>query len=99
MNGKDYCKYHHGWNHPTNACWAFKNIIQDIIKKGIQEPPKEAMMVNENPFPMVESVNMAIVDMRAWLDDRRAYQINQRKLWPLKPKGIEKDVPLWRKSS
>ena len=24
---KVYCKYHNFWNHSTNTCWSFKNII------------------------------------------------------------------------
>ena len=35
LRGKAYCKYHNSWNHTTNACWGFRNVIQDKINKGI----------------------------------------------------------------
>ena len=27
LRGKTYCKYHNSWNHTTNACWGFRNVI------------------------------------------------------------------------
>ena len=27
LRGKVYCKYHNFWNHGTNSCWSFRNII------------------------------------------------------------------------
>ena len=33
LRGKTYCKYHNSWNHTTNACWGFKNVIHDRIKE------------------------------------------------------------------
>lgn len=65
MKGKDYFKYHHAWIHPTKACCTFKNVIQDKIKKGIIEPPKEAMIVDKNPFPVVGLVNIDTIDTRS----------------------------------
>ena len=35
LRGKTYCKYHNSWNHTTNSCWDFRNVIQDMINKGI----------------------------------------------------------------
>ena len=35
IKGKVYYKYHNSWNHSTNSCWSFKNIIQDMINKEI----------------------------------------------------------------
>ena len=35
LRGKTYCKYHNLWNHTTNACWGFRNVIQDRINKAI----------------------------------------------------------------
>ncbi|XP_073041953.1 uncharacterized protein [Primulina eburnea] len=52
LKGRDYCKYHNSFNHNTNACWAFKNVLQERINKGILKFPekKEAMIVDEDPF-------------------------------------------------
>ena len=27
LRGKTYYKYHNSWNHTTNACWGFRNVI------------------------------------------------------------------------
>ena len=27
LRGKTYYKYHNSWNHTTNACWGFINVI------------------------------------------------------------------------
>ena len=53
LKGKVYRKYHNFWNHGTNSCWSFRNIIQDKINKGILKFPekKEAMVVDEDSFP------------------------------------------------
>ena len=61
LRGKVYCKYHNSWNYGTNYCSSFRNIIQDRINKGILKflEKNEAMVVDENPFPLVASVNKA----------------------------------------
>ena len=55
LRGKAYCKYHNSWNHNTNACWGFRNFIQDRINKGILKflDKKETMTIDEDPFPPV----------------------------------------------
>ena len=55
LRGKTYCKYRNSWNHTTNACWGFRNVIQDMINKGILKFPdkKDAMAIDEDPFPPV----------------------------------------------
>ena len=27
LRGKAYCKYNNSWNHTTNACWVFRNVM------------------------------------------------------------------------
>ena len=39
LREKAYCKYHNSWNHTTNACWGFRNVIQDNINKEILKFP------------------------------------------------------------
>ena len=41
LREKVYCKYHNSWNHTTNACWGFKNVIQDKINKGTLKFPEK----------------------------------------------------------
>ena len=59
LKGKTYCKYHNSWNHTTDACWGFRNVIQDKINKEIFKFPdkKKAMAIDEDPFPLVTSIN------------------------------------------
>ena len=46
LRGKIYYKYYNSWNHNTNACWSFKNVVQDRVNKGIVKflGEKEAMV-------------------------------------------------------
>ena len=52
-----------------NSCWSFRNIIQDKINKGILKFPekKEAMVIDEDSFPPVVSINIVATDLRAML--------------------------------
>ncbi|XP_073121819.1 uncharacterized protein [Henckelia pumila] len=59
LKGKEYCKYHNSFNHNTNSCWEFRNIIQDRITKGVLKFPEknEIMPIDEDPFPHVAQMN------------------------------------------
>ena len=74
LRGKAYCKYHYSWNHNTNSCWSFKNIIQDSINKGILKFPKkkEVMVIDDDPFPPIASINIVVVDSREMLNAKKA---------------------------
>ena len=73
LRGKVYCKYHNSENHGTNSCWSFKNIIQDMINKGILKFPKkkEAVVVDEDLFLSVASVNIVEIDLRPMLNEKK----------------------------
>ena len=73
LRGKTYCKYHNSWNHTTSACWGFINVIHDKINKGILKFPnkKEAMAIDEDPFPPVASINTASFDLRALIESKK----------------------------
>ena len=30
LRGKNYYNYHNSWNHNTNACWGFRNVIHRV---------------------------------------------------------------------
>ena len=66
LRGKAYCKYHNSWNHTTNACWGFRNVIHDRINKGILKFPnkkkKKTMAIDEDPFPLVALANTTSFD-------------------------------------
>ena len=70
LRGKAYFKYHNSWNHTTNAYWGFKNVIQDMINKGILKflDKKEVMEIDKDLFLPVASVNIASFDLRALIE-------------------------------
>lgn len=73
LRGKFNCKFHNSWNHNTNACWGFRNVIQDRINKAILKFPdnKEAMAINEDPFPLLPIINTTNLDLRPLIDFKR----------------------------
>ena len=90
LRGKTYCKYHNSWNHITNACWSFRNFIQDKINKGTLKFPdqKEAMAIDEDPFPPVASINTASFDLGALIESKKVGKLSPRKVWVLKYCGV-----------
>ena len=58
------------WNHSTNACWSFRNIIQDWINKRILKflEKNEVMVNDEDPIPLVASINLVATDLKAMLN-------------------------------
>ena len=79
LKGKTYYKYHH----TTNACWGFRNVTQDRVNKGILKFPdkKEAMAIDEDPFPPVASINTASFDLRALIESKKVGKLSPRKVW------------------
>ena len=67
LEGKVYYKYHNSWNHGTNSCWSFRNIIHDRINKETLNfhEKKKSMVIDEDPFPPMASVNRVATDIRA----------------------------------
>ena len=74
LRGKAYCKYHNSRNHTTNACLGFRNVIQDMINKGILKFPnkKGTMAIDEDPFSPVDLVNTTSFDLRALIESKKA---------------------------
>ena len=83
LRGKAYCKYHNSWNHTTNACWGFKNVIHDRINKGILKFPnkKETTEIDEDPFLPIASVNTTSFDLRALIESKKVGKLSPRKVW------------------
>ena len=86
LRGKTYCKYHNSWNHTTNACWGFRNVIQDMINKGILKFPnkKEVLAINEDLFPLLALINNTSFDLRAWIKSKKVGKVSPIKVWVLK---------------
>ena len=72
-------------------------IIQDKINKGILKYPKknEAMVVDEDSFLSLASVNIASTDLKATLnekeDEKFSPNVKIRKVWVLKQYLVFKD--------
>ena len=86
LREKTYCKYQNSCNHSTNACWGFRNVIQDRINKGILKFPdkKKAMVIDEDPFPPVASINTINFNLRALIESKKEGKLSPRKVWVLK---------------
>ena len=97
LRGKVYCKYHNSWNHGTNSCWSFRNIMQYMINKGILKflEETEVMVVDEDPFPPVASVNITATDMRVVLNEKKDERFSPnskiRKVWIPKQYLVHQD--------
>ena len=101
--GKMYCKYHNSWNRSANSCWSFRNIIQDRIIEGILKflEKKEAMVIDEDPFPPIASINIAATDLSALLNAKKAGRFSPsariRKTWIPKKYLVHMDDLVARK--
>ena len=75
--------YHNSWNHTTNACWGFINVIHDRINKGILKFPnkKKVMAIDEDPFPPVASINTISFNLRALIESKKVGKLSPRKVW------------------
>ena len=64
------------------ACWGFKNVIHDKINKGILEFPnkKKTLAIDEDPFPLVASVNTSSFDRRALIESKKEEELSPRKV-------------------
>ena len=97
LRGKVYCKYHNSWNRSTNACWSFKNIIQDWINKVILKfsKKKKDMVIEEDPIPPVASVNIPATDLKEVLNAKNdeRFSPNSRiiKVWIPKQYMVHRD--------
>ena len=86
LRGKAYYKYHNSWNHTTNVCWGLRNVIQNKINKGILKLPdkKETMVIDEDPFLPVASINTTSFNLRALIESKKEGKLSPRKVWVLK---------------
>ena len=61
----------------------FRNVKQDRINKGILKLPdkKKAIAIDEDPFPLVASINTASFDLRALMESNKAKKLSPGKVW------------------
>ncbi|OMO84092.1 hypothetical protein CCACVL1_11002 [Corchorus capsularis] len=86
VKGREYGKYHDSWRHSTKNCTMFRNIVQEMIEKGILkflELPKKYIRVDKNPF--VAPVHMVALNL---LKDGQLTSKDARKK-EMTPKGAK----------
>ena len=56
-----------------------------MINKGILKflDKKEAMVIDEDPFPLVASINTASFDLRELIESKKSEKLSSRKVWSL----------------
>ena len=54
-----------------------------MINKGILKFPdkNEAMTIDEDPFPLVASINTANFDLRSLIESKKVGKLSPRKVW------------------
>ncbi|XP_059635358.1 uncharacterized protein LOC132277518 [Cornus florida] len=61
LKGKEFFKFHNSWNHTTNNCHVFRNVLHKAIDEGVLKFPKkklEVMGVDGDPFPNIVNTNV-----------------------------------------
>ncbi|XP_020418013.1 uncharacterized protein LOC109948720 [Prunus persica] len=51
LKGKQYCRWHNFWNHSTNSCVVFRDVIQEGITAGRLKLAEKPPSVTTDPFP------------------------------------------------
>ncbi|CAL9021320.1 unnamed protein product [Prunus brigantina] len=57
LKGRQYCRWHNSWNHSTNSCVVFRDVIQEGITTGRLKLAEKSPTVTTDPFPQPQ-VNM-----------------------------------------
>ncbi|CAL9012727.1 unnamed protein product [Prunus brigantina] len=67
IKGRQYCRWHNSWNHSTNSCVVFRDVIQEGITAGRLKLAEKAPTVTTDPFPQPQ-VNMVNLN---WPEQKR----------------------------
>ncbi|CAL8993766.1 unnamed protein product [Prunus brigantina] len=51
LKGRQYCRWHNSWNHSTNSCVVFRDVIQEGITAGTLKLAEKPPSVTTDPFP------------------------------------------------
>ncbi|CAL8163275.1 unnamed protein product [Prunus armeniaca] len=66
LKGRQYCRWHNSWNHSTNSCVVFRDVIQEGITAGRLKLAEKPPSVTTDAFPQPQ-VNMVNLN---WPEDR-----------------------------
>ncbi|CAL9000001.1 unnamed protein product [Prunus brigantina] len=67
LKGRQYCRWHNSWNHSTNSCVVFRDVIQEGITAGRLKLAEKSPTVTTDPFPQPQ-VNMVNIN---WPEQKR----------------------------
>ncbi|CAL2266095.1 unnamed protein product [Prunus armeniaca] len=73
LKGRQYCRWHNSWNHSTNSCVVFRDVIQEGITAGRLKLAEKPPSVTTDPFPQPQ-VNMVNLNWPERKKDRPAMQ-------------------------
>ncbi|CAL2238065.1 unnamed protein product [Prunus armeniaca] len=68
LKGRQYCRWHNSWNHSTNSCVVFRDVIQEGITAGRLKLAEKSPLVTTDPFPQPQ-VNMVNLN---WPEQKRS---------------------------
>ena len=67
LKGRQYCRWHNSWNHSTNSCVVFRDVVQEGITAGRLKLAEKPPSVTTDPFPQPQ-VNMVNLN---WPEQRK----------------------------
>ncbi|CAL9019044.1 unnamed protein product [Prunus brigantina] len=51
LKGRQYCRWHNSWNHSTNSCVVFRDVIQEGIAARRLKLAEKPLSITTDPFP------------------------------------------------
>ncbi|CAL9030060.1 unnamed protein product, partial [Prunus brigantina] len=73
LKGRQYCRWHNSWNHSTNSCVVFRDVIQEGITAGRLKLAEKSPTVTTDPFPQPQ-VNMVNLN---WPEQKRTWSTTE----------------------
>ncbi|CAL9017940.1 unnamed protein product [Prunus brigantina] len=73
LKGRQYCRWHNSWNHSTNSCVVFRDVIQEGITAGRLNLAEKPPSVTTDPFPPPQ-VNMVNLN---WPEQKRGRPVTE----------------------
>ncbi|KZV53197.1 hypothetical protein F511_27563 [Dorcoceras hygrometricum] len=79
---REYCEYHDPYNYTTKSCFALKDILREIINRGVLKSPEKqnSMVVDKDPFPPVAAINMNMTDLKEFLNTKQERRVMNKKM-------------------
>ncbi|CAL8169763.1 unnamed protein product [Prunus armeniaca] len=92
LKGRQYCRWHNSWNHSTNSCVVFRDVIQEGIAAGRLKLAEKSPSVTTDPFPQPQ-VNMVNLNWPEQKRNRPTTEANSSKGRMVSRETIERPKP------